>query len=81
KTEAAFLPLLSRILPRLDGGRPGFTVLYVSPLKALINDQFRRLESLLEACDLPLHRWHGDVSADAKRKARERPQGVVLITP
>lgn len=81
KTEAAFLPLLSRILPKLDGGRPGFTVLYVSPLKALINDQFRRLESLLEACDLPLHRWHGDVSADAKRKARERPQGVVLITP
>ncbi|GJE19551.1 DEAD/DEAH box helicase [Methylobacterium marchantiae] len=81
KTEAAFLPLLSRILPKLDGGRPGFTVLYVSPLKALINDQFRRLESLLEACDLPLHRWHGDVSAEAKRKARERPQGVVLITP
>ncbi|TNC06707.1 DEAD/DEAH box helicase [Methylobacterium terricola] len=81
KTEAAFLPLLSRVLPGLDGGRPGFCVLYVSPLKALINDQFRRLESLLEACDLPLHRWHGDVSADAKRKARERPQGVVLITP
>ncbi|ACS39432.1 DEAD/DEAH box helicase [Methylorubrum extorquens] len=81
KTEAAFLPLLSRVLPTLDGGRPGFSVLYVSPLKALINDQFRRLESLLEACDLPLHRWHGDVSADAKRKARERPQGVVLITP
>jgi ATP-dependent Lhr-like helicase len=81
KTEAAFLPLLSRVLLMLDGGRPGFSVLYVSPLKALINDQFRRLESLLEACDLPLHRWHGDVSADAKRKARERPQGVVLITP
>jgi ATP-dependent Lhr-like helicase len=81
KTEAAFLPLLSRVLPNLDGGRPGFCVLYVSPLKALINDQFRRLESLLEICDLPLHRWHGDVSADAKRKARDRPQGVVLITP
>jgi ATP-dependent helicase Lhr and Lhr-like helicase len=81
KTEAAFLPLLSRVLPRQDGGRPGFSVLYVSPLKALINDQFRRLEGLLEACDMPLHRWHGDVSADAKRKAMERPQGVVLITP
>ncbi|ACL62641.1 DEAD/DEAH box helicase [Methylobacterium nodulans] len=81
KTEAAFLPLLSRVLPKRDGGRPGFSLLYVSPLKALINDQFRRLESLLEACDMPLHRWHGDVSADAKRRARERPQGVVLITP
>ncbi|SFL37116.1 DEAD/DEAH box helicase [Methylobacterium pseudosasicola] len=81
KTEAAFLPLLSQALPRLDGRRPGFCVVYVSPLKALINDQFRRLEGLLEACGMPLHRWHGDVSADAKRKARERPQGVVLITP
>ncbi|AWV15266.1 ATP-dependent RNA helicase SrmB [Methylobacterium tardum] len=81
KTEAAFLPLLTRVLPRLDGGRPGFAILYVCPLKALINDQHRRLEGLLQACDVPLHRWHGDVPADAKRKARERPQGVVLITP
>ncbi|MBX9825350.1 MAG: DEAD/DEAH box helicase [Xanthobacteraceae bacterium] len=81
KTEAAFLPLVSRILPRMDGGQPGFAVVYVSPLKALINDQFRRLESLLETCNVPLHRWHGDVSSDARRRAIERPQGIVLITP
>jgi ATP-dependent Lhr-like helicase len=81
KTEAAFLPLISRILPKLDGGQPGFSAVYVSPLKALINDQFRRLESLLETCKVPLHRWHGDVSSDARRRAIERPQGIVLITP
>jgi ATP-dependent Lhr-like helicase len=81
KTEAVFLPLISRILAGLDGGKPGFAAVYVSPLKALINDQFRRLESLLEICELPLHRWHGDVSADARQRARDRPSGIVLITP
>ncbi|MFG1344122.1 DEAD/DEAH box helicase [Xanthobacter autotrophicus DSM 431] len=80
KTEAAFLPLLSRIA---SNGRSadGFAVLYVSPLKALINDQHRRLESLCEACDILLHKWHGDVSEDAKARARKRPSGLVLITP
>ena len=79
KTEAAIMPLLTRVL---DGdGRDGFRILYVSPLKALINDQYRRLEPLCEACDIPLHKWHGDVSADAKARARKTPNGVVLITP
>ncbi len=79
KTEAAIMPLLTRVL---DGdGRDGFRILYVSPLKALINDQYRRLEPLCEACDIPLHKWHGDVSADAKARARKTPSGVVMITP
>ncbi len=81
KTEAAFLPLLTRIIANCGPETQGFAALYVSPLKALINDQFRRLESLCEACAVPLHRWHGDVSAEAKKRARERPTGIVLITP
>jgi len=47
----------------------------------LINDQFRRLEPLFETLNLPVHRWHGDVSAHSKAKARQNPRGVVLITP
>jgi len=78
KTEAAFLPIISRIAGKT--GR-GFKALYISPLKALINDQFRRLDELCEAVDLPVHRWHGDVSASAKVKARRDPDGIVLITP
>lgn len=80
KTEAALLPLMSKIGQRNDG-TSGFALLYVSPLKALINDQFRRLQSLCESCDVILNKWHGDVSADAKARARKRPSGVVLITP
>jgi ATP-dependent Lhr-like helicase len=81
KTEAAILPLLTRVLGREEHEAAGFAILWVSPLKALINDQFRRMESLCETCSVPLHRWHGDVSASAKKRARERPSGVVLITP
>gem|GEM_PF-44897 len=59
----------------------GIDVLYVSPLKALINDQYDRLELLCERAGIPVHRWHGDVSEHAKRKVRENPTGVLLITP
>lgn len=78
KTEAAFLPIVSAIA---DDDAPGFKALYISPLKALINDQFRRLESLCEEAEIPVTRWHGDVAAATKRKAREKPAGIVLITP
>lgn len=80
KTEAAFLPLLTRYAGK-EGSADGFAILYVSPLKALINDQHRRLESLCEGSGVLLHKWHGDVSADAKARARKRPSGIVLITP
>ncbi len=78
KTEAAFLPILSRV-----AGTPvdSFGVLYISPLKALINDQFRRLELLCERLSLPVVKWHGDAAAAAKAKAMRDPRGVVLITP
>jgi len=80
KTEAAFLPLLSRLEAK-ETSADGFALLYVSPLKALINDQHRRLESLCECCDVLLTKWHGDVSSNVKARARKRPSGIVLITP
>lgn len=78
KTEAAFLPILSQI-----AAEPVDTVqaLYISPLKALINDQFRRLEDLCAYAEIPVHRWHGDVSATDKQRLRKNPGGVLLITP
>lgn len=84
KTEAAFLPIFSHAASRRDDeGRSGigFEVLYISPLKALINDQFERLESFSELCDVPVHRRHGDVSSSRKKKALREPEGVLLITP
>ena len=79
KTEAAFLPLISQVLERPGSG--GFDLLYVGPLRALINDQFERLEDLCERAELPVFPWHGDISQGVKSRARRNPRGVLLITP
>lgn len=78
KTEAAFLPVLSKIAAQPRGS---VRVMYVGPLKALINDQFGRIEELCNHLDVPVHRWHGDVPASKKAKLVQNPGGVLLITP
>lgn len=80
KTEAAFLPTLSQLLHDHDSS-PGIRILYLAPLKALINDQAQRLKDLLSRSDFPVHSWHGDIPADRKKKVREAPSGLLLITP
>jgi ATP-dependent Lhr-like helicase len=79
KTEAAFLPILSRILK--EPNEESIQVLYISPLKALINDQLSRLELLCEFLRIPVWRWHGDVSQSHKNSLLKHPSGVLLITP
>jgi len=77
KTEAAFLPACSAISEEDEG----FGVLYISPLKALINDQYRRLESLCDELDMKVTPWHGDASKALKKRAKQDPDGILLITP
>ncbi len=80
KTEAAFMPALSNMLrARARGESP--LLLYVAPLKALINDQAFRLEGMLEGGDLLLTPWHGDVGETVRKRFRADPGGVLLITP
>lgn len=79
KTEAAFLPLISSIFD--NPGRGGFDLVYVGPLRALINDQFERLEDLCFKTDLAVHPWHGDIASGVKKRARQTPSGILLITP
>lgn len=78
KTEAAFLPIVSRLSQK---GNEAGLVLYISPLKALINDQWRRLEELCEVVGLQVVPWHGDISKTRKDKFFKAPKGVLLITP
>ncbi len=78
KTEAAFLPIISRLAEK---PRPSVQALYVGPLVALINDQFSRLETLCADVEVPVHRWHGAASATEKRRLRDSPGGILLITP
>ncbi|MNM33387.1 ATP-dependent RNA helicase DbpA [compost metagenome] len=78
KTEAAFLPILTNLLNHAD---PAGSVLYISPLKALINDQWDRLSRLCERLELPVVAWHGDVAASKKQRFLKSPHGILLITP
>lgn len=78
KTEAAFLPVLTHMLR--NESELGLTI-YISPLKALINDQFGRLERLCESLEIPVWPWHGDISSSLKSRFLKRPVGVLLITP
>lgn len=80
KTEAAFLPLLSQVFDRPQDA-PGFDLLYIAPLKALITDQASRLEDLCQDTGLPVVPWHGDIAASVKARALKKPGGVLLITP
>lgn len=78
KTEAAFFPVLTKLIQQPVNS---FGVLYIGPLKALINDQFERISSLLEEANFPIYAWHGDRSQTEKQRAIRHPQGVLQITP
>ena len=77
KTEAAFLPALTSLLQQDGAG----LIVYIGPLKALINDQFGRLNQLCEQLQIPVWPWHGDISGSVKRRFLAKPLGVLLITP
>ena len=78
KTEAAFFPILT-LLDEEPSDSVG--VLYIAPLKALINDQFGRLNELCEEAGIPVTRWHGDVPQTQKRRLLRKPSGILQITP
>jgi ATP-dependent helicase Lhr and Lhr-like helicase len=78
KTEAAFLPIISYLT---TNDIRGYQVLCVSPLKALINDQFRRIEDICKDADVKVTPWHGDISGARKNQSFKQPTGILLITP
>ena len=78
KTEAAFFPILTLFMedrPKSVGA------IYIGPLKALINDQFMRLNDLCREAHIPVWHWHGDVAQSHKNKLLKNPSGILQITP
>jgi len=78
KTEAAFFPVLTKLH---ENPAKSIGVIYISPLKALINDQFERLNGLLEESHIPVWPWHGDIPQSIRKRALKERQGVLQITP
>ena len=79
KTEAAFLPILTSLLQNDTSN--GFQVLYISPLKALINDQYRRLLDMTAETGINVTPWHGDIDMSQKKRSLKNPNGIIIITP
>lgn len=77
KTEAAFLPAINSV----EDWDSGLKIVYISPLIALINDQFKRIYELCEYMDIPVTSWHGEASRSKKNKLLNHPKGILLITP
>jgi ATP-dependent Lhr-like helicase len=78
KTEAAVLPVLSRVCS--ERWEP-LSVLYVCPLKALLNNLAVRLERYAGMVGRRSDLWHGDISASAKRGIRRDAPDILLTTP
>jgi ATP-dependent Lhr-like helicase len=78
KTESVFFPVLNTIY---DEKLTGITTLYISPIKALLNNQEIRLKKLSKAIYQDAFKWHGDVSKAQKIKFCKNPCSILMITP
>ncbi|MEZ6051286.1 MAG: DEAD/DEAH box helicase [Planctomycetaceae bacterium] len=78
KTEAAFFPVMSRMLSE---GWTGLSVLYLCPIKALLNNLDLRLQRYSTLLGRRSSLWHGDVKLSARKKILREPPDCLLTTP
>lgn len=78
KTEASMFPLLSRML---DEDWRRLSVLYICPIKALLNNLEPRLGRYFSLVGRRFARWHGDVSPSVRRRILRDPPDGLLTTP
>lgn len=78
KTEAAMFPLLTAME---EQGWRGLSVLYICPLKALLNNLAPRLENYASWLGRTVQVWHGDVGTGARERILRDPPDVLLTTP
>jgi ATP-dependent Lhr-like helicase len=78
KSEAALIPVIDDLL---KNGRGGVACLYVSPLKALINDQDERISLFAVPTGLSVAKWHGDVPKGDRGWKEGEPPHILMITP
>jgi ATP-dependent Lhr-like helicase len=78
KTEAAMFPIFSRMIQE---EWKGTSLLYITPLKALLNNLHQRLEGYARLFGRECEVWHGDVSASRKNRIRRMAPDILLTTP
>jgi len=78
KTEAVFFPVLTR---SSKNKKSSVQILYLAPLRALLNDIELRAEKYAIACGLHCFKWHGDVGQNDKIEEFKNPSQLLLTTP
>lgn len=78
KTEAAIIPVLSRMM---TDAWPGVSVIYVCPIKALLNNLEQRLSHYAGLVGRRVAVWHGDVTQSKKSHAIKDAPDILLTTP
>jgi ATP-dependent Lhr-like helicase len=78
KTEAAMFPIFSRMISERW---PGLSLIYVCPLKALLNNLHQRLGHYATLMGRTCEVWHGDISSSRKNSIRGTPPDILLTTP
>jgi len=79
KTECAVIPIFSLVK---NSKKPGkIKVLYITPLRALNRDVFRRITQYAHYNDLSIEIRHGDTTQKDRRKITENPPDILITTP
>lgn len=78
KTEASMFPALASLVDREPDG---VGVIYIAPIKALLNNQEERIGTYTEMVGLRRFVWHGDVDDAAKRRFVKEPAEILMTTP
>ena len=79
KTEAAIIPV---IMGSINGKKKNkISAVYITPLKALNRDIFRRVIRYAEAEGLTVSIRHGDTTRVEKQKITKEPPDVLITTP
>lgn len=78
KTEAAFFPILS--VMDSDDWKP-VSVLYLSPIRALLNNQEARVARYAGTIGRRVFKWHGDTPQNQRRAFLKEPADILLTTP
>jgi len=78
KTEASFFPVISKILYDL---KDGLRAIYVSPIKALLNNQEERIQNYCSMVGLSAFKWHGDITQNQRTQFLKDPAEILLTTP
>ena len=79
KTECATIPVFSKIKNRKIPNK--IKALYITPLRALNRDVFKRIIRYAENEELKIEIRHGDTSQSNRKRIADNPPDILITTP